>query len=726
MKTVTLTKLQVAQLLHEFIEQEVLPDSGLESSTFWKAFERILLDYTGRNAQLLQRRQQLQQHIDDWHRQQEYSLERLDAYQQFLREIGYLEPEPEDFEIDLDQVDPEISDIAGPQLVVPINNARFAINAANARWGSLFDALYSSDVLPRPADPKKGSGVDPQRAQQVFDFCNDWLDQVLPLRAGNHADVVEYAVQSANHISEFKAVLQDQTGVTLKNPDQFRGHCQDDDGLWLLFTHHRLHIELKVNGDTAVGRLHPANLSDIQIEAAPSTIQDCEDSVSAVDVSDKLQVYRNWLGLMKGTLSCELEKGGKCFTRSLNPDRQYQNPHGESFTLSGRSLMFIRNTGLHMMTDLVQDGQGNNMPEGLIDALVTVLIALHDLRSNGVYKNSRCGNIYIVKPKLHGSQEVEFCVEVFAAIEQAFQLPANSIKIGVMDEERRSSVNLKSCIAAARERIVFINTGFLDRTGDEIHSSMLAGAMLPKSAIKQAPWIKAYEDRNVDLALGCGFSGQAQIGKGMWAEPDEMRAMYQSKSAHPQAGASCAWVPSPTAAVIHALHYHQTDVQAVQQKIKQREPTPRQELLKIPLIESGQVLNDQEIQSEMENNVQGILGYVVKWIELGIGCSKVPDIHNTGLMEDRATLRISSQLLANWRLHGLFSHDQLMQCFQRMARIVDEQNLDTPGYQPMAPGFDGYAFRAAVELVEKGAESPGGYTEDCLHRYRRLQKSLQP
>lgn len=722
MQTRSLKKIQVAQPLADFINKELLPDLKLDEQKFWQDFEQIITRFSAQNKRLLKRRDELQQQIDDWHREHEYDEKKLTVYQQFLQSIGYLQTEGEDFTIEVDNVDAEISSIAGPQLVVPINNARFAINAANARWGSLYDALYGSDMIEQTDDAASSAEFNQQRALKVFDFCHDWLDEVLPLQRGAHALCIAYRLHDDKGHQELQIELSDHSITHFQLPEQFCGWTNNKGTLVLLFSHHRLHFELHIDADSKIGALHPAAVSDVVVEAAISTIQDCEDSVSAVDVEDKLQVYRNWLGLIDGTLSVEMTKESQRFTRRLNEDRSYFDVNGQAFSLPGRSLLLIRNTGLHMNTDLVLDQNGERQPEGLVDALVSALISMRDLQPQRTFKNSRSGSIYIVKPKLHGPEEVAFSVALFDAIEQAYGLAQNTIKIGVMDEERRTSVNLQQCIRAARQRIVFINTGFLDRTGDEIHTSMQSGAMLPKDDIKKARWINAYENNNVDVALRCGFSGVAQIGKGMWAEPDNLQAMYHSKRAHPEAGANCAWVPSPTAAVIHALHYHQMDVFERQQALRQR-ITNTDDLLRIPLLPPSLKLDELRISQELENNAQSILGYVVKWIELGIGCSKVPDIHDTGLMEDRATLRISSQLLANWLMHGLISEQQLLKAFKRMAQVVDRQNQATAGYQPMAPGFDGLAFQAALELVMRGNEFPNGYTEDCLLRYRLAQKA---
>ncbi len=605
--------------------------------------------------------------------------------------------------------------------MVPINNARYAINAANARWGSLYDALYGTDMIADEGDTARTSSYNEPRGERVFEFCNQWLDQVLPLQNGSHADIVDYNHEMVLGVDRPVFKLANGQQLKLQDPDQFCGYLKGDD-LVLLFRHNDLHFELQIDHQHPIGQHHAAGIKDIILEAAVTTIQDCEDSVAAVDVEDKLLVYRNWFELIKGTLSVDMSKGDKSFTRRLNPNRDYFDPDGKSFQLPGRSLMLVRNTGLHMLTELVIMEDGSPAPEGLIDALITILISMHDLGRKHAYTNSREGSIYIVKPKMHGPEEVAFSCQVFSAIEQAYGLAPNTVKIGIMDEERRTTVNLKECIRQARERVIFINTGFLDRTGDEIHTSMEAGAMLPKAEIKTARWIEAYENWNVDIGLRCGLGGRAQIGKGMWAVPDQMRQMYDNKQAHPQAGANCAWVPSPTAATIHALHYHQVNVKQVQQELAQRSPASIDDILSIPLLPAQRQLSAEEIQQELDNNAQGILGYVVKWIDMGIGCSKVADIHDTGLMEDRATLRISSQHMANWLRHDLCSEQQLIDTFQRMAKIVDEQNASTPGYQKMAPDFDGIAFNAAVNLVLEGTTTANGYTEQLLHEQRRRLK----
>ncbi len=716
-----LPHVKVAEPLYDFVNKYVLPGLNLSVDDYWPIFDSIIAKHYAENMALLNKRDRIQQQIDDWHKQQQYDADDLQAYKQFLVEIDYLLEQGPDFQVELSRVDREIATVAAPQLVVPINNARYAINAANARWGSLYDALYGTDMIADEGDTARTAGYNETRGEKVFEFCNQWLDQVLPLNNGSHADIVDYNHEMVLGVDRpvFKLVNGQQ--LKLQDPDQFCGYLKGDE-LVLLFRHNDLHFELQIDHQHPIGQHHAAGVKDIILEAAVTTIQDCEDSVAAVDVEDKLLVYRNWFELIKGSLSVDMSKGDKSFTRRLNPNRDYYDPAGKSFQLPGRSLMLVRNTGLHMLTELVIMEDGSPAPEGLIDALITILISMHDLGRKHAYTNSREGSIYIVKPKMHGPEEVAFSCQVFSAIEQSYGLAPNTVKIGIMDEERRTTVNLKECIRQARERVIFINTGFLDRTGDEIHTSMEAGAMLPKAEIKTARWIEAYENWNVDIGLRCGLGGRAQIGKGMWAVPDQMRQMYDSKQAHPQAGANCAWVPSPTAATIHALHYHQVNVKQVQQQLAQRSPASIDDILSIPLLPAQRQLSAEEIQQELDNNAQGILGYVVKWIDMGIGCSKVADIHDTGLMEDRATLRISSQHMANWLRHGLCSEQQLSETFQRMAQIVDEQNTGTPGYQKMAPDFDGIAFNAAMNLVLEGTTTANGYTEQLLHEQRRRLK----
>jgi len=708
-----LDRYRIARPLKDFVDEQLLPPLGKPEEAFWQGFEALLDAFIADNRALLETRDRLQKKIDDWHREFDWNDQNFDRYRSFLKAIGYLHPTPAPFQVNVDDVDEEIAAIAAPQLVVPINNARFAVNAVNARWGSLYDALYGSDVIDDAGDTARGAGYNPARGRAVFDFCARWMDRALPLATGCHGEAVDYRSQG----NRLEVELADGR-VTGFRSAEYRGEREEDGAQVLLLRHHGLHVELWIDRRHAIGRAHPAGLRDIQLEAAVTVIQDGEDSVTAVDVEDKLEVYGHWLGLIRGNLEVEMEKNGRRFIRRMNADRSYRSPEGDSLRLPGRALMLLRNVGLHMMTDLMLDADGREVPEGIIDAVITVLIALQDAG-----RNSRKGSIYIVKPKLHGPDEVAFSCALFDAVEDLLGLQRHRIKIGVMDEERRTTVNLAACIAAARERIIFINTGFLDRTGDEIHTSMQAGPVLPKGEMKTAPWMLAYEDWNVDTGLACGLDRVGQIGKGMWAAPDAMKAMVEQKIGHPRAGASCAWVPSPTAAVLHALHYHEVDVKAVQEQLRGKARARLDTLLQLPLLPPSRELEATEIQQELENNAQGILGYVVKWIDRGIGCSKVPDIHDTGLMEDRATLRISSQHIANWLEQGLLDAQQVLETFQRMAQVVDRQNADDPLYRPMAPGFDGAAFRCALELVMKGVESPNGYTEAILRRYRRAVKN---
>jgi malate synthase len=717
MSYINFSKIKVAQSLFHFVNNEVLPELGMDSEAYWASFETIMCSYSQENDRLLARRDEIQASIDQWHQDNSFDPTNLATYKQFLQKIGYLLDEGDDFKVEVTGVDPEISNVAAPQLVVPINNARYAINAANARWGSLYDAVYGSDMIPMQGATAIGESYNQTRGQAVFDFCRQWLDQVLPLRGASHADVTTYGLELVLGVERPVFKTSNDERLKLQNPEQFRGYAHRDD-LVLLFVHNDLHFELRINPQHSIGKLHPAGLRDVIVEAAVSTIQDCEDSVAAVDIEDKMEVYRNWSHLIHGDLCVEMRKSGQSFTRVLNPNRDYFDSQGMPFGIPGRSLMLVRNTGMHMTTDLVLNQNDEKMPEGLVDALITCLISIYDIKKRHPFNNSRKRSIYIVKPKLHGPQEVEFTNRLFGEIEQAYGLPRNTIKLGVMDEERRTTVNLKQCIRAAHERIIFINTGFLDRTGDEIHTSMQAGPVLPKDEIRQQRWMAAYEDWNVDTGLICGLDGVGQIGKGMWAVPDQIKAMYETKHVHPEAGANCAWVPSPTAAVIHALHYHKVNVKQVQQRLKLRNRGSVDDILQIPLLPATRQLSAEQIQQELDNNAQGILGYVVRWIDAGIGCSKVSDIHDVGLMEDRATLRISSQHLANWLHHGICSEQQLIETFQRMARVVDQQNADTPGYSDMAPGFDGVAFEAALQLVMQGVRSANGYTEDLLHQYR--------
>jgi malate synthase len=708
-----------------FLDNDVLPLHGLETETFWRDLKQLICDLAPVNRQLLATRTRLQQKIDQWHKEQQGQPMDMAEYESFLRDIGYIVKAGGDVTVSTDHVDDEIAQLAGPQLVVPLKNARFALNAVNARWGSMYDAFYGTDVIER-GELDLAGGHNAQRGQQVIAKAKDFLDEVFPLDQGSHHDVTSYVVYYHHLLAFF--VDGRQTG--LKKPCQFVAiNGQKADPESLLLKNNGLHVEIKFDRNGKNGISDKANIDDILIESALTTIMDCEDSVAAVDAEDKLEVYQNWLGLMQGTLETSFEKDGETHTRRMNPDRIFSDLDGEVYRVSGRSLMLIRNVGHLMESDLIQDSKGDFVPEGIIDAVVTALIGALDLQRETGLSNSRTGSIYIVKPKMHGPEEVAFSCELFARVEQLLGLAKNTLKIGIMDEERRTTLNLKECIRMAQERVVFINTGFLDRTGDEIHTSMQAGAFLPKDQIKQQVWIDAYENRNVDVGLQCGLQGRAQIGKGMWAMPDEMAMMMKTKIAHPKAGANTAWVPSPTAATLHALHYHQVDVFAEQESIKQRTPVTFTDLLRIPIIQPGQALSAEIIQREIENNVQGLLGYVVRWVEAGVGCSKVPDINNTALMEDRATLRISSQHLANWLLHGICNKSQVMDVMERMAKVVDEQNKTTAGYQPMAPEGKtaseqaSFAFKAAQDLIFNGVEQPSGYTEPLLHTYRVRAKA---
>jgi malate synthase len=708
--------LNVAKPLHDLIRDKATPGTGVTDTDFWAAFEKILHDLSPRNRELLAKRQYLQDTIDSWHKRHKGEVHDAVAYEQLLREIGYIVQEGLPFSIGTSGVDPEISSIAGPQLVVPATNARYALNAANARWGSLYDALYGTDVLSEDDGATRAGAYNPVRGAKVIEFAGRFLDKVLPLAKGSHSEVLEYRLVPKGAGGELEIRLPD--GVTpLQNPQTFAGFAPDV----LLFRNNGLHIELHFDRSHPVGKAHPAGVKDVVLEAAMTTIVDFEDSIAAVDGEDKAQTYANWLGLLRGDLVASFPKAGKTVNRSLSPDRAYTAPDGSPLTLPGRSLLLVRNVGHLMTTDAVLLGS-DEVQEGILDAMVTGLVALHDLKELGSLRNSRAGSVYIVKPKMHGPEEVAFACDLFDRVEDALGMPRHTMKIGIMDEERRTSVNLAECIRAAKDRVIFINTGFLDRTGDEIHTSMEAGPMVPKAAMKNASWILSYEDWNVDTGLACGFSGKAQIGKGMWAMPDRMKQMVETKQGHPLAGANCAWVPSPTAATLHAMHYHEVDVFARQAELKRKKRASLHELLTLPLLDHP--LSAEEIQRELDNNCQGILGYVVRWIDQGIGCSKVPDITDVGLMEDRATLRISSQYIANWLHHGLCSLEQVRATLERMAAVVDRQNQGDPAYRPMAPNFDAsIAFQAASDLIFKGREQPSGYTEPILHARRRERKT---
>ncbi|HWM65491.1 MAG TPA: malate synthase G [Steroidobacteraceae bacterium] len=709
--------LSVAQPLLSLIEREALPGTGVDGSALWNGFAAMLRQLAPRNAQLLEKRDGLQAKIDDRYTGRDGAPLDVKAQIELLREIGYLLPEPAPFRIDSRNVDVELTGIAGPQLVVPVTNARYVLNAANARWGSVYDALYGTDAVSEEGGATRAGKYNPVRGAKIIARGKEILDRVAPLARGHHAQAVRYFV-AGDHLN---VTLGEET-TGLADPAKFVGYLGSAASPQaVLLRNHGLHLEIRFDRTNAVGSADAAGIADVVLESAISTIVDFEDSVATVDAADKTAAYRTWLGLMKGTLAAEFEKGGRVMTRQLNPDREFQTTRGGTLTLPGRSLLLVRNVGLHMYTDAVLDEDGQPIPEGMSDAIVTTLIAMHDLRSSGTVKNSRTGSIYIVKPKLHGPEETAFAVQVMEEVEKILGLARNTVKIGLMDEERRTSANLAACIYAARERLVFINTGFLDRTGDEIHTAMHAGPVVRKAEMRTTPWLVSYELRNVRIGLACGLHRRAQIGKGMWAAPDRMAAMLEQKIAHPKSGANTAWVPSPTAATLHALHYHEVDVFALQAAATAASSDGLSELLTPPIAQKH--YSEGEIREELDNNVQGILGYVVRWIDQGVGCSKVPDIHDVGLMEDRATLRISSQHIANWLQHGIVTADEVKKSLQRMARVVDQQNSGDSAYQPLAPALNGPAFAAASALIFEGAAQPNGYTEFILQKFRLAAKA---
>jgi malate synthase len=715
--------LKVEESLYRLVKEEIAPGTGVKIERFWKSLGDIVTDLGPKNQALLEKRDRLQQQIDEHHRERKGQPFNRDEYKKFLEEIGYLVPEGKSFKITTSNVDPEITEIAGPQLVVPLDNARYALNAANARWGSLYDALYGTNVIPEEGGAEKGEFYNPRRGAKVIAYTEEFLDKVVGLKRGSFSDVTRFFLNRSGRQKTLAATLKDGSSVTLANRRKFIGYQEKNGELSsILLSNNRSRIEIQIDRNHPVGKDHPAGVKDVVLEAAITTIEDCEDAVAAVDAADKVTVYRHWTGIMKGTLEATFEKNGRPMTRQLNPDRNFITPSGGKLTLPGRSLLLVRNVGIHMYTDAVTTAGGEEIPEGILDAMVTVLAAIHDLKRKGKYTNSKKKSIYIVKPKQHGPEEVAATVELFTRVEKALGLKRNTLKIGIMDEERRTTVNLKECIRAAKERVVFINTGFLDRTGDEIHTSMELGAMLPKEEIKIQPWIKAYEDWNVDIGIETGLRGKAQIGKGMWTMPDEMREMVRTKIGHPQAGANTAWVPSPTAATLHAMHYHYVNVAKRQADLAKRGRARLDHILTPPLLDRQ--LSPQEIQRELDNNAQGILGYVVRWVEQGIGCSKVPNINDVALMEDRATLRISSQHIANWLKYDIVTREQIIESFKRMATVVDRQNAGDPNYRNMAPDFDrSIAFQAALDLVFEGQKSANGYTEPVLHRRRREVKA---
>ena len=712
--------LQVSQELDNFLRNEVVPGIDVDPNEFWQSFEKILDEFGPRNRELLKKRAEIQKKIDEWHIERQGSDHNQQEYVSFLKEIGYLVDEGEDFKITTDNVDEEIKTVAGAQLVVPVMNARFSLNAANARWGSLYDALYGTDMISEEGGAERSGPYNPVRGDQVIKFAKNFLDESASLSDGSYSEVTGFKVDNGKLVVN----MSDQSTSYLSDESQFIGYQgESENPSSILLKNNNLHIDIQIDSQDSIGRDDPAGIKDIVLESAVTTIQDLEDSVAAVDAEDKSLGYRNWLGLMKGNLKETFMKGDIEMTRSLNEDRAYTDAQGKEFVMPGRSVLLVRNVG-HLMTNpAILDKDGNEVPEGIMDAMFTICISKHDLIKQGKSANSRSGSIYIVKPKMHGPEEVQFTCDLFKRVEEELNLEPLTVKVGIMDEERRTTVNLKECIRVAKDRVIFINTGFLDRTGDEIHTSMEAGPVIPKAQMKQQPWINAYEDWNVDTGLETGFKGRAQIGKGMWAMPDEMLGMYENKSMHPEAGANCAWVPSPTAATLHAIHYHQISVSDRQEELSSRNKASLEDILSIPILENPEDLTDEEIQSELDNNCQGILGYVVRWVDLGVGCSKVPDINNVGLMEDRATCRISSQHISNWLHHGICSKDQVIDTMKKMAAIVDEQNSGDPEYTNMSPHFDGLAFSAAVDLAVEGRNQPSGYTEPILHAKRLEYKS---
>ena len=710
--------LNIHSVLDKFLKDEVLPGLDLKLDEFWEKFEDLLKEFHQRNKDLLVKRSLLQDQISSWHRNNDFDL---NEYKKFLQEIGYLEEVPDDFTITTNNTDPEISSIPGPQLVVPIMNARFALNATNARWGSLYDALYGTNVISEDGGASREGPYNEIRGDKVINFSKQFLDDCFPLKEFSYREIANISIKDQRLLFR----TEQNQNTYLEDEKQFKGFNGDvDNPSGILLVNNRLHVEIQIDPNHPVGKSDKANIKDIILESAVSTIQDCEDSVAAVDAEDKVIAYRNWLGLMKGDLSESFEKNGKQITRVLEDDREYKDIEGNTFSLPGRSLLLVRNVGHLMQNPSVILENGDEVYEGILDAMFTICISLYDLKNLNTLSNSKNKSMYIVKPKMHGSEEVAFTCDLFEAIEQIFNLEKNTVKVGIMDEERRTTINLKSCIEKARERIIFINTGFLDRTGDEIHTSMEAGAMVPKSEMKSQAWINAYEDWNVDIGISCGLNGKAQIGKGMWAMPDEMKEMLMNKIVHPLSGATCAWVPSPTAATIHAMHYHEVDVLTRQDELSSRQLADIDKILTIPLLKEE--LDEDTIRNEIANSAQGILGYVVRWIDQGIGCSKVPDINNVGLMEDRATCRISSQHISNWFHHGICSEEEIIDIFKEMALIVDEQNKDDPNYQKMGSNFSGFAFQASLDLALKGANQPSGYTEPLLHKWRLESKKSTP